>query len=81
MFLLCFIYGDAECGLEEESVSFGIRQSERVQQQQIKPLVTAQGKIYPARGIVFLENGDIVLTAYPTNNVQRTLHTSSSCHL
>ncbi|MGK7937364.1 MAG: filamentous hemagglutinin, partial [Xenococcaceae cyanobacterium] len=64
---------------EGESISIGKGQSERVQTEQIKPLVTAQGKIYPARGIVFLENGDILLTPYPTNTVQRTPYNSLNC--
>lgn len=49
------------------------------QQEKIKPLVTTKGEIYPARGIVFLDNGDIVLTAYPTHNIQRTPSSSSHC--
>ena len=65
--------------IEGESISTSKRQSERVQTEQIKPLVTAQGKIYPARGIVFLENGDIVLTAYRTNTVQRDPDSSLNC--
>ena len=64
---------------EGESISIGKGQSERVQTEPIKPLVTAQGQIYPARGIVFLENGDIILTAYPTDNVQRIPHSSANC--
>ena len=52
--------------VEGENIAKAIKQ-----QEQIQPLVTAQGEIYPARGIVFKENGDIVLTAYPTNTVQR----------
>ncbi len=65
--------------IEGESISTSKGQSERVQTEQIKPLVTAQGKIYPARGIVFLENGDIILTPYPTNNLQRTPYSSPNC--
>ena len=65
--------------IEGESISVGKRQSERVQTEQIKPLITAQGKIYPARGIIFLKNGDIVLTAYPTNTVQRNPYSSLNC--
>ncbi len=65
--------------IEGESTSVSLEQTERLQTEQIKPLVTAQGQIYPARGIAFLENGDIVLTAYPTDNVQRTPYSSSNC--
>ena len=65
--------------IEGKSASNNIEPLERVQREQIKPLVTAQGEIYPARGILFLDNGDIELTAYPTSNVQRTPHSSSNC--
>ena len=65
--------------IEGESTSISLEQTERLQTEQIKPLVTAQGKIYPARGIVFLENGDILLTPYPTNTVQRTPYNSLNC--
>ena len=33
----------------------------------IKPFVTAQGNIYPARGIMKTADGQIILTAYPTD--------------
>ena len=65
--------------LEGESASISTEKLEQVQQQQIKPLVTAQGEIYPARGIVFLENGDIILTPYATNNIQRIPNSSANC--
>lgn len=54
-------------------------QPDQVQRQPIKPLLTVQGEIYPARGIIFQENGDIILTAYPTEIVQPTPHRSSNC--
>ena len=65
--------------IEGKSSPIGMKQPERVQQEQIKPIVTAQGLIYPARGIIFKENGDIILTAYPTDNVQRIPHNSPNC--
>ena len=65
--------------IEGKSSPLETRQPESVQQQQIKPIVTAQGPIYPARGIIFKENGDIILTAYPTDNVQRTPQNSPNC--
>ena len=71
--------GSESIFLEGKYTPMGKGQSERVQTEQIKPLVTAQGQIYPARGIVFLENGDIILTAYPTDNVQRIPHSSANC--
>ena len=60
--------------IEEKSIPISMRKQEK-----IKPLVTTKGEIYPARGIVFLDNGDIVLTAYPTSNIQRTPSSSSNC--
>ena len=33
----------------------------------------------PARGMIIKENGDVILTAYPTDNVQRTPHNSANC--
>ncbi len=65
--------------LEGKPIPIGTGQSERVKREPIKPLITAQGEIYPARGIIFLENGDIILTAYPTDNVQRTPHSPNNC--
>ena len=63
-----------------QSSPVGIAQARRLQQQEIKPIVTAQGLIYPARGIIFKENGDIILTAYPTPNViSRTPSKSVNC--
>lgn len=56
------------------------RESRAVEKQEIiKPLITAQGEIYPARGIIFQGNGDIILTAYPTNNSQRNPPSSPNC--
>ncbi|MDJ0687139.1 MAG: hypothetical protein QNJ41_01385 [Xenococcaceae cyanobacterium MO_188.B32] len=65
--------------LEGKPIPIGTGQPERVKREQIKPLITAQGEIYPARGIIFLENGDIILTPYPTDNVQRTPHSPNNC--
>ena len=33
-----------------------------------QPIETAQGKIQPARGVSVTESGEVILTAYPTNN-------------
>ncbi len=65
--------------LEGESASISLEQLEKVKQQQIQPLVTAKGEIYPARGIVFLENGDIILTPYATSSIQRIPKNSANC--
>ena len=34
-----------------------------------EPIKTSQGKIQPARGVIVNPNGSIILTAYPTNNL------------
>ena len=45
-----------------------------------KPIETAQGKIQPARGIKVTESGEIVLTAYRTNNAgERLLESDRNC--
>ncbi|MDJ0594816.1 MAG: hypothetical protein QNJ72_33370 [Pleurocapsa sp. MO_226.B13] len=33
-----------------------------------EPIETSQGKIQPARGVKVTESGEIILTAYRTNN-------------
>ncbi|MGK7896644.1 MAG: beta strand repeat-containing protein [Xenococcus sp. (in: cyanobacteria)] len=44
----------------------------------IKPIQTSLGDIYPARGIIKTEEGNIILTAYPNNNTNiRTPHNSN----
>ena len=46
----------------------------------IKPIKTSMGDIYPARGIIKTEDGKIILTSYPTDNINtRTPHKSSNC--
>ncbi|MGK7894243.1 MAG: filamentous hemagglutinin N-terminal domain-containing protein [Xenococcus sp. (in: cyanobacteria)] len=46
----------------------------------IKPIKTSIGDIYPARGIIKTEDGKILLTAYPTDNINtRTPHISANC--
>ncbi len=48
----------------------------------IKPIKTSMGDIYPARGIVKTEDGKIILTRYPTDNINtRTPHKSANCSL
>ncbi|MGK7896903.1 MAG: beta strand repeat-containing protein, partial [Xenococcus sp. (in: cyanobacteria)] len=47
----------------------------------IKPFVTDNGNIYPARGIVKTADGKIILTAYPTTKTTtRTLETQLGCN-
>ncbi len=46
----------------------------------IKPIKTSRGDIYPARGIIKTEDGRIILTTYPTDNINtRTPHKSANC--
>ena len=46
----------------------------------IKPIKTSIGDIYPARGIIKTEEGKIILTRYPTDNLNtRTPHKSANC--
>ena len=46
----------------------------------IKPIKTSMGDIYPARGIIKTEDGEIILTVYPTDNIDtRTPHNSANC--
>ena len=48
----------------------------------IKPIKTSIGDIYPARGIIKTEDGKIILTRYPTDNINtRTPRNSSNCSL
>ena len=45
-----------------------------------KPIETAQGEIQPARGIKVTESGEIILTAYRTNNAgDRLFETNPNC--
>ncbi len=47
----------------------------------IKPIKTSMGDIYPARGIIKTEDGEIILTVYPTDNINtRTPDKSANCN-
>ncbi len=51
------------------------------QYQDIEPIKTSTGDIYPARGIIKTEDGKIILTPYITqNNNIRTPHNSDNCN-
>ena len=46
----------------------------------IKPIKTNIGDIYPARGIIKTEDGQVILTSYPTDNINtRTPQISANC--
>ena len=44
------------------------------------PIETSKGKIQPARGIQVTESGEIILTAYRTNNLGDRLPETRNCH-
>ncbi|MDJ0535092.1 MAG: S-layer family protein [Xenococcaceae cyanobacterium MO_207.B15] len=48
---------------------------------QLQPIKTSVGDIYPARGVIKTEDGRVILTAYPTNNIAtRTPEDAVNCH-
>jgi filamentous hemagglutinin family protein len=50
------------------------------QHPEIKPIKTSVGDIYPARGVIVKENGDVILTAYPTDGMDtRTPDIQANC--
>jgi filamentous hemagglutinin family protein len=50
------------------------------QHPEIKPIKTSVGDIYPARGVIVKENGDVILTAYPTDGIDtRTPDIQANC--
>gem|GEM_PF-1258536 len=53
---------------------------ESTRQKQYPPIMTNQGAVYPARGLVIGENGKIILTRYPMGtNEQRILTSAQDC--
>ena len=52
----------------------------QIQSHNIKPIKTDQGDIYPARGVIKTEDGQIILTRYPTDGIDtRTPQNSPNC--
>ena len=52
----------------------------QVQSLDIKPIKTSIGDIYPARGVIVTDSGEVILTAYPTDNIDiRTPYISPNC--
>lgn len=45
----------------------------------IKPIQTSIGDIYPARGVIKTETGQVILTAYPIDGSARTPHKVPNC--
>ena len=61
--------------IEGENVTSEIEKEET--EEEVKTFRLAD--VVPARGMIIKENGDVILTAYPTDNVQRTPHSSANC--
>ena len=72
--------------LEEEERA-DTRNTKRKEQQEIVSLLESSkpvtiNDIIPARGVIILENGDVILTAYPTpNSGYRSAYFLTDCHL
>ena len=70
---------DSETILVDEPITNPNLQTHR-QSPDIKPIKTSIGDIYPARGIIKTEDGQVILTRYPTDNINtRTPHISANC--
>ncbi len=53
---------------------------EGVQYPDIKPIKTSIGDIFPARGVIVTETGEVILTAYPTDSIDtRTPDGGANC--
>ncbi len=54
----------------------------QAQHPDIKPIKTSIGDIYPARGVIKTEDGKVILTTYPTDNINtRTPQISANCSI
>ena len=52
----------------------------QIQSQNIQPIATSIGNIYPAKGVITTELGETILTAYPTNSIDlRTPYIKANC--
>ena len=57
-----------------------VNSSSQLQSPDIQPIKTSIGDIYPARGIVKTENGEVILTAYSTDDIDtRTPQIQANC--
>jgi filamentous hemagglutinin family protein len=61
------------------NINGDLTQAESPQPASIQPILTSKGKIIPALGVEVKENGDFILTAYPTNNNSRIPQRATSC--
>jgi large exoprotein involved in heme utilization and adhesion len=65
--------------IEGKSVPLYTETEEKVLQEQYPPIMTSQGAIYPARGIVKNPDGTVILTRYPTEDTQRVPNNAPNC--
>jgi hypothetical protein len=49
------------------------------QTEQYPPIITAQGKIYPARGLIVTETGEVILTRSPQQQTSQFPEQGSDC--
>ena len=63
----------AEPGLPLDSLNVTINNKANLTSTIPQPIKTSQGKIQPARGISVTESGEVILTAYRTNNAGERL--------
>jgi filamentous hemagglutinin family protein len=61
------------------NINGDLTQAESPQPAVIQPIITSKGVIIPAQGVEVKENGDVILTAYPTNNNSRIPQRATSC--
>ncbi len=65
---------------DEKLITTNTSKLNNQKQTQVQPVKTSQGDIYPARGIIFNQDGTIILTAYNTNkSSQRLPNNSPNC--
>ena len=70
----------AEPGLPLDSLNVTINGEANPTSTIPQPIETSQGKIQPARGVSVTESGEIILTAYRTNNAgDRLIQTKRNC--
>ncbi len=66
--------------LIDNQITSANKKSEARKEEVLSPIITAQGKIYPARGIARDRDGNLILTAYSPNHKQRNSDNLSFCY-
>jgi filamentous hemagglutinin family protein len=66
-------------GNQENEGRRQVEPQEQTSQESLSPILTAQGTIYPAQGIVRQADGTVILTAHKTNHNQRISSHSRNC--